>query len=267
MKQGILAIALLCLLGCKNEVNETDWLQSGSVQLTQPLISSSSRIIDSSVMLTAELRIPDVEIFYTNDGSEPSKESQKYSDAIQISKAGTYKFKAYHHNWKPSETSVLELVKKGLDIDSIYLHTSLTKSYPGNGDKTIIDHQKGKLNYNDKNWLGFDTIVKADLFFKEKTYVKSANLGYLVSTGAWIFPPEEVEIWSSENGNDFTELITHKLDTPSNNLGPESKSIVLSIDAEVRALRIILKNTEEIPEWHPAKGNAGWLFMDEWIFY
>ena len=64
--------------------NKTDWLQSGTVQLTQPIVASSSKIIDESVTLTAELRLEGVEIYFTADGSEPNQESDLYTQPIEV---------------------------------------------------------------------------------------------------------------------------------------------------------------------------------------
>ena len=257
---------LLSVLYCK-EVNETKWLQSGTIQLTKPLIDANSTIIDSSVTLSSSLRLEGAEIYYTNNGDEPTKESILYNGPFQISEAGLYKFKAFHSDWKASETAIIELVNKGLDVDSIYWHTPLKKPYPGQGEWTVVNHEKGTLDYKDPNWVGMDSVIMADVFFKEPTVVSSANIGYLESTGAWIFPPEEVQILRSYDGVSFSNLIEMKLETPLNNDNSGLKNISLKVEGEVLALRIIIKNKSIIPEWHPAKGNAAWLFTDEWIFY
>lgn len=256
---------MLLLFSCIEE-NETKWLQSGTIQLTKPLINASSVIIDSSVMLSASLRLDEVEIYYTNNGDEPTKESNLYSNPFQVSEAGLYKFKAYHNDWKASETASTELVKKGLDVDSIYWHTPLNKPYPGQGEWTVVNHKKGTLDYKDSNWVGMDSVIIADVFFKESTIVSLANIGYLESTEAWIFPPEEVQILRSYDGASFSNPIHVKLEVPLNNDNLGLKNISLKVQDEVLALRIVIKN-QSIPEWHPAKGNAAWLFTDEWIFY
>lgn len=266
MKKIFFIVLAFAYIGCK-EADNTEWLQSGTIQLTQPLVSSNSKIIDTVVTLKAELRINDVEIFYTNDGSEPTLESSKYIEPVEVNEAGVYKFKAFHNEWASSEVRTLELVKKGVNVDSINWHSEFTQSYPGKGPMTVIDHEKGRLDYRDNNWLGFNSEVMADVFFNDPANLKSANLGFLVGTGAWIFPPEEIEILISNDGKTFQSLSSHKLETPASNVDPELINISLPIDATVGVLRVIIKNTESIPEWHPAKGNAGWLFTDEWIFY
>ena len=265
MKKIICLAIVLTFVACKEESN-TDWLQSGAVQVTKSLLSSSSLIIDSTATISAELRMESVAIFYTNDGSEPDRNSKAYINPIQIEEAGVYKFKAFHPDWNSSETASIELVKKGIDIDSIYWHTPIRKPYPGSGTNTVINHEKGSLNFRDNQWIGLDSVMQADVFFKEPTHIEKINIGYFAGSGSWIFPPEKIEVLISEGGSSFNPLIELELETPSSDIGPESKKVELKVGTSAKAFRIIMNN-KKIPEWHPAAGNPGWLFTDEWIFY
>ena len=131
----------------------------------------------------------------------------------------------------------------------------------------MVNHQKGTLNYKDINWIGLDSVMMADVFFKYPSHINSVNIGYLENTAAWIFPPEKVKVLKSKDGISFDNPVEMALEIPSNNDISGIKNLSVVIEDEVKALRIIVKNISSIPEWHPASGNAGWVFTDEWIFY
>jgi hexosaminidase len=140
-------------------------------------------------------------------------------------------------------------------ISILFIGTPLNKPYSGQGEWTVVNHKKGTLDYKDSNWIGMDSVIIADMFFKKPTVVSSANIGYLESTGAWIFPPEKVQILRSYDGASFSNPIHVKLETPLNNDNLGLKNIFLKVQDEVLALRIVTKN-QNIPEWHLAKDNA-----------
>ena len=74
MKKIFYLGVLLSVLYCK-EVNETKWLQSGTIQLTKPLIDANSTIIDSSVTLSSSLRLEGAEIYWQMNLKARSKEN------------------------------------------------------------------------------------------------------------------------------------------------------------------------------------------------
>lgn len=260
MKISILFIGLLCLFSCA-EKDKGVYLQQHHIQLEQPRVSASNTIIDSSVLVTAELRMDGVEIFYTSDGSEPLQSSQKYESTLDINHEGVYRFRAFHPDWKTSAISELKLYKKGFTPYITDWQTNASTSYPGQGESTLINNQKGALNFKDQQWLGFDTIAKASVTFFKYYYVESLTIGYLVDTKSWIFPPESVLVIINEK-----DTISVKIPKLENSELLALNDVRIPIEKNVGSITVIVNNTNELPEWHPGKGLKAWLFMDEWIF-
>jgi len=257
MRLRVLIFVILSI-GC---AKKNDYLQEREIALVQPIVKATSTIIDSSVVLTANLRMKDVDLFYTDDGTIPNENSLKYSGPLSIKKEGVYSFKAFHADWKPSAISKLKLYKKGKIPETINWETSVSATYPGIGDLTVLNNKKGSLDFRDKQWFGYDSIAKATVYFKEKTLIDNITIGYLVDTKSWIFPPSEVKVYL--NGEffltvDFKELYEDNI--------AKLDDVEIPINRKLNTITIEVKNTTQLPEWHPGKGFKAWLFMDEWIF-
>jgi len=253
-------VVLFVGIGCSQK-NKTTPLQENEIALTQPRVSSTSSIIDSSVVVSAELRMDDVNIFYTNDGTEPSMESTKYSRSFEVENEGIYAFKAFHSLWRPSEITVLKLYEKGIVPDDIKWISGSSDSYKGIGSSTLINQEKASLNFRNAQWVGFDSVAVAEVHFKKKTFIETISIGYLIDTQSWIFPPSSVKVY-------WNETDTLEIKVPSlQQLEPrELKDLQIQVGKELSSIRIEVMNVTEIPDWHDGKGNKAWLFMDEWIF-
>lgn len=255
----VISVMLLATIACSDNDREA-FVQEQEIPLASPKIETSSAIIDSSVMVTANLRMEGVKIFYTSDGTEPTTKSLPYSNPLKVKDDGVYTFKAFHPSWKASDPALIKLYKKGIAASGIEWMSGPGNTYPGVGDHTLINHQKGPLNFRDQQWHGFDSTASAEVRFKEKTYIENLTIGYLVDQNSWIFPPGSVSLYI--DGIEITQIDfdeTKQMDSAM--LG----DIVIPIGKELNSLKVEITNAI-LPEWHPGSGNKAWIFMDEWIF-
>jgi hexosaminidase len=266
MKSILLVIGLLFVLTCKSQAKKV-LLQSKDIQLVSPRIEVINQIIDSVGFITAELKINNVQINYTDNNKEPNKNSKLYTMPIKVSEPGVYKFKAFHKNWKSSDTEKVEFIKKGKSVDSIIWLSVFNNKYKGKGKKTLINHIKAKVDYMDSQWLGFDTVAQSIIVFKKLTHLQTVSIGYLNNPDAWIFPPEHIQILLSKDGVTFFEKKEFELKKIHHRVDQRVESYSLKIDEDVMAIKFEIKNLQKIPGWHDGAGKKAWLFMDEWIFY
>lgn len=259
MRIGFVCIIVFLIISC-GEHNKKNYLQEQEIALVSPRISVTNTIIDTTVVINADLAIKGVEIFFTRDGTEPTKASSRYSKPIVAKEAGSYKFKAFHPDWKPSNITALTLYKKGMIPDKMKWHTQAHTKYPDEESQSLVNQKKGSLNFRDTEWAGFDSIAKATVYFKKKTYLSGLTIGFLVDTKSWIFPPQEFLLYP--NGRDPISVSSFdlKLDTKS------IESVEIPIGQKLTSLTIEIKNLQKLPDWHPGKGNKAWLFLDEFIF-
>ena len=257
-------LPMLFGLGCKKD-SQNLYLQQEDVSLVQPRIEVSSTIIDSFVTISAHPGIEGTEIYYTINESEPNATSLKYVDPIKVFESGTYRFKSFHSLWKPSETISITFFKKGIQPTDIIWETAPNKKYKGNGPLTLINQKKGSIAYSDPEWVGFDTTAVADVIFKEKTLIKSIDLGYLNDPQSWILPPSEIIIYPNDSINESDKIIV-EVNALDGMVPKAINNIYIELNQAVNTLRIEVVNLKHIPEWHEGAGTKAWLFMDEWIF-
>ncbi len=270
MRVLIVIIGVVFFYSCntnkKDSLASKSFVQAKEIQLANPKIEVDHVIIDSSSLVTASLRLDNADIFYTVDGSEPTQESKQYKETIVVSTPEKYTFRAFHEDFKPSETETVIFYKKGIDVDRLSIISTLNEQYPGQGTRTLVNHKKGSLNFRDGQWIGVTEPFIAEIDFKKNIVLESLDIGYLVNTDAWIFPIEDITIKISTDGGGFESL---SVDISDNKIPQGSislENIHIPVLKELNKMRIEISNTSSIPDWHQGKGNPAWLFMDEWIF-
>ncbi|QOD60483.1 chitobiase/beta-hexosaminidase C-terminal domain-containing protein [Polaribacter haliotis] len=261
--RAIFSVLALLLLNCKKNT-EISFLQENQVRITQPRLIATNQLIDSVAILSANLKLEGTKIYYTENGEDPTEKSTAYTQPIKVFKPGVYKFKAYHADWKPSEIVEKVFYKRGLPIEKIEWATKPSQTYKGVGLSTLNNNQKASIDFKDEQWLGFDTIAKASLTLKNVTFVKSLNIGYLKDPGSWIFPPESIQVETSKDGIHFKSK-TIEIQPLEKVSSVSIEYVDVEINEDVKFLRVGVRNTASIPDWHEGKGTKGWLFMDEWI--
>ncbi len=218
---------------------------------------------------TAEVKIThpinSVEIRYTLDGSEPdSINSKVYSEPISLTKTSQIRAKAFAKGWIGSEDTKALLFKEGLKPKSYKLTDEPHKSYKAKGATTLFDGVKGKANHTSGEWLGYtDGPLEIEVFLEKGQKPKTVELSLLLHEGAYIFPPESVEIWTGTAGN------WSKLTIPSITQSTKTEEIrfgLLAYDLPSTAfdqVKIKLKPVAKLPSWHQGAGSKGWVFVDE----
>lgn len=257
----IIAILGFFLLSCGQKENTT-YLQTNVISLSPPKITTSNSLIDSFVTVNASLKLVGTSIYYTKDGGVPSEKSTLYVDPLKIEHSGTYAFKAFHPDWKSSDLSMLTLHKKGIDVASGFSVSEPHPKYKGVSNLTLVNQQKAALNFTDNQWVGYDTIVKGHINFKNETVIKSITIGYLSDMSSWIFPPSKVSVLINNDPSLKKEIM---LKVPDSLSPRKMDAISIPINTNVKTLSVEIENTMTIPNWHEGAGSKAWLFMDEWI--
>lgn len=146
----------------------------------------------------------------------------------------------------------------------VSLESDASPKYPVGEGSALTDGLKGINDYH-FNWLGFegpDMVAVIDL--EERTEFSKVEVGFLQEIKSWVFLPEQLDIYTSEDGHDFKHIgtIPNEIDEKKN--GTFTKSFNAEIDSvNARYIKVVAKNKGICPMWHPGAGNPAWIFCDE----
>jgi hexosaminidase len=206
------------------------------------------------------------EIFYTLDNREPGPQGFPYKEPFGVSQSVTLKAIAFKDNQKLERFSSQQIsIHEGINRSVTY-STAFSERYPAGGQRALVDGLKGTLHYNDDMWQGFNG-VNLDLViaFDSAIVLNSINASFLLDQQRWIFLPERVNFYFSEDGISFTRIAsgTHKIDQQQ--LVPLINDFRISIGRplKVNYIRVEAVNMGTCPDWHPGKGGKAWIFADE----
>jgi hypothetical protein len=99
----------------------------------------------------------------------------------------------------------------------------------------------------------------------EETAFKSVTASFLLDQKHWIFIPEVVNFYLSEDGIRFQKVaaIDHNIPLDSDDPLINDFSFTLDRRFRIKYLRIEAVNIGACPDWHPGKGQKAWIFADE----
>lgn len=245
------------------EIDGNRYAQNSTFKLSEPIIISDSSLFIKEALVDLEFQHPACEIYYTLDGSCPSKSMLKYTAPITIDKTCLLKAIVKHPEIQPSDIVEQEF-RKVTPWDDIIKEIKISElpspKYPGNGKESLIDLKKGTLDFHHSAWLGFEKPhLHISIELTQNIFVDKISISMLSAHTAWIFLPEKID-YCYENIK-RTQII----DLPKEGLTSTISYIELSIEKEISALNIDLYGLNQIPDWHPGKGLSAWMFIDEII--
>jgi alpha-L-fucosidase len=207
----------------------------------------------------------DAQIYYTLDGSIPTKASYRYSGPIHLDKSTTITA-VTEINGEFSPRSSSGRYVKSLSVRSVSFEKPYSPKYPAHGDSTIIDGRRGTLDFRDNRWLGFsgdDFAVTLDLGTPRE--VHGISIGFLQQQGSWIFLPTTIQFAASIDGINWHHAgAVQTAVTQSEAVLVRDFSPVWSKQS-CRFVKIRATNVGVCPPWHPGAGDKAWLFVDEVI--
>lgn len=234
-----------------------------------PYFNETEHVFTDSMSLSLATAFPEnAKIFYTTDGSEPSKSSKLYTKPFIINNTTTVKAIAISEFGQSAIISNL-FVKKDKNI-SLELKSEYANQYAAGGPFTLIDGIRGGNEYRTGDWQGYwDQDLIAEVSFKEGRVIDSVGLSCLSDMKSWIFLPNEIQFEISTDGVNYKPLKSIKItpeienDMPSHHI--DFKQIT-NCKEPILKIRVTAKSTEKCPEWHLGAGNPTWLFVDEILF-
>jgi len=154
--------------------------------------------------------------------------------------------------------------RKGVKLTYPY-----SEKYSAGGVEALTDGMRGSDTFRggDKSWQGYQGVdFEAVVDLGDLTKINKIAVGFFQATSSWVVFPQFVEFYTSINGIDFVNA--GKVEIPSTLRNPDWKQNDFSIDLQnidARFVKILAKNYDELPKWHPEAGGKPWLMVDEII--
>ena len=228
-----------------------------------PVINGPGLISKSNAQVSLESITPDAKLFYTLDGSEPTKSSAEYKAPFSI--YGTSIVKAIAvTKLGQSLAAEARFIKKPNDW-TVTIASKYNRQYTGGGDDGLIDGIRGTTNFASGEWQGYqgqDFVATIDL--QKEMSVSKLGGGFLQNARSWIWMPTHIEFETSLDGVNFTKIADIKTDIDTQDMEPKIRDYTQNI-APIRAryIRVHAYNLGKIPSWHPGAGDDAFIFVDE----
>ncbi len=130
----------------------------------------------------------------------------------------------------------------------------------------LLDGKRGYRDFSSGQWIGqIGKELEFVVDLKEVKQINEINIGYLQTTGNWVYGPKVFEVSFSKDGKLFNGI--QQSDSPSKiqTKGSFMDVMSMNVNNKGRYVKINVIGIEKIPDNHPGVGNPGWFFIDEII--
>lgn len=242
-------------------LDETNWVSA-------PIIQSASKSF--KVKATIHLKAaPDCALYYTIDGTTPTKTSIRYQKPIEIDETTTLSVIALNEDDVYSYPTQAHFYKMPSNR-KVEIQGKYSAQYAAGGDEGIIDGIRGDVNWRKGEWQGYQNqnfIAVIDLLKTQS--ITTLGAGFLQDTRAWIMMPTKVEFYSSQDGKEYKKISEIVNSIPPDDYTVQVKDFLTNFKkTKARFIKVIAYNFGKLPEWHqgyPFSGDA-YIFTDEvWV--
>ena len=242
-----------------------------SFQLASPLLKYSSIFFREEAVAEIRFEQPGTTIHYTLDAKEPTVDDPVYAKPLVLkNNFATLKAKAFGQDFLPSETVAVTFIKDGKKIKTIE-STKADPNYPGNGAPSLTDNKGGIEQQNSNTWLGYNCdTVSVHIEMEKSQPVEQVLLDFLQNEESWIFLPEQVLVYGFDKKTNRFLVVGQQVaasdkGTPGSRCTYQLITTKENLVTDRLLINIVVKKT--IPEWHPARGQHAWMFVDEIKIY
>jgi hypothetical protein len=235
-----------------------------SLILSVPYVAAGSRTFSGSTEVALAPSVEGASIRYTLDGSEPGAGSRLYAEPFTVTRSTTVKAIAFKKGFPPSRVVTAEF-RRIPGNRSLRLGTSYSIMYAAGGDLALIDGLGGGEDFRDGAWQGYHGVgIDAVVDLGRVQRIGRITIGFLQNQNSWIFFPEMVEYFISNDGRTFRRVAKVAPGPPTKDDAPRIEYFASSkIGAAARYVRVTAKNTGTCPAWHKGAGGRAWIFADE----
>jgi hypothetical protein len=236
--------------------------------LNSPKIKFKSTLFEGKTEVSLTHPIRSTEIRYTLDGSLPdSISSLVYKEPIVLTASTPIRAKAFAAGWIGSTDAKELLIKKGITATTFSLVTPPNPKYAAKGAASLFVGIKAKANHTTGDWLGFSESALDITVAVGTVQPKLLEVSFLLHEGAYIFPPQTLEVWIGNKG--VWKKVTSPPQANSTKIEePRFGLVSIPLPASpMDQIRLKAQPIAKLPTWHPGAGAKGWVFVDEILLH
>ncbi|SFT90268.1 hexosaminidase [Algoriphagus locisalis] len=234
-------------LGVKYEYNPTTKLI--------PFMNVDTEAKQIGITLESEISQPT--IYYTTDGSEPTRASNLYKGEFFVKESASI-VAAVFQDGKITEPVLRKQVDYHQAIGKpVQYHKPWNKSYPAGDAGSMTDGYRGGESYNDGIWQGFTNDFEVTIDMGEKTRLNAISASFMQAAGPGVFMPDYLEVSISDDGENFETALKIDHDIPVTEKEKVVKDFKGSLEGkQARYIRVLAPNVQR-----------GFIFVDELVIY
>ena len=236
----------------------------GPFVVKAPCINAESNTFFDSLTVTMSHAAQIGDIHYTTDGSDPDENSPVYSQPLVLKQTTQLRAAVLQSGkWGPVVDAEFHLIDANR---AVKLEHPYSNQYEAGGLKALIDHQRGGDNFRTGTWQGYhgvDLVATVDLGSRMR--INRLAGSFLQDQPSWIFMPQEVEFFVSEDGKKFRSVGKAVNQVPLDEEDATIQELAVRPRCEARYVKMAAKNIRTCPSWHPGAGQPAWIFCDEFI--
>ena len=228
-----------------------------------PFVQSGERAFFETTEIALGSVDPNVTIFYTLNGDDPDEQSMVYENPFTVNATTTVKAIAVTPEGKTSRIieSDFQKIPKNRKIK---LYSEYANQYSAGGDMALVDFMRGGESYKTGVWQGYQgQHLRAVVDLGEITAFNTIETGFLQDENSWIFLPQQVEYYISEDGDNFEKVATLTPEIKPSDRGTFVEQFRTDGQYKAQYVKIVAFSLLENPQWHKSPGGKCWLFADE----
>ncbi|MCU4155335.1 family 20 glycosylhydrolase [Carboxylicivirga sp. A043] len=198
-------------------------------------------------------------IYYTKDGSKPTKQSTVYTGSFVLAEDAHIKACQFKEDGSTTFVSEKEIIFHKAFGKPYQLKYAHAPQYDGGGKYGLTNGFLGvEVGVEEKP---IDLIIDMG----EATEISHINSRYKNAPLSWVFGPKKVRYEVSADGKSFNEVASFEPGITESDVNEIVQYPAEFEPVKARYVRIVAENVGLCPAWHPAAGGKAWLFSDEVI--
>ncbi len=215
---------------------------------------------NKQIVVTLDPEAYPVELRYTTDGTIPTTSSKLYESPIVVKDSATIVSAIFRNGKIDGKPNTLRVDYHKAIGKPVHYNMPLNERYPAEGESCLVNGYRGGLSYQDHRWQGYLTDLDCVIDLGEKTDIHSVSSRWMRQVLPYIFQPDSVELFTSDDGTTFAPQGVIPTRIPESVMST-FETFTFQGNWQARYIRLVAKN--------PLHRNNGdtFIFTDEIVVW